>query len=201
MFQRFWTVGCILAAVLVVSESARADDVKPASSASSTSDYNIVNAGVVFRPQFCIHDCYQTNHWQNRALMTYGVEVGDRYFGLAIRYGQERRINASDGILRTVHEITPDLRVFYNWRVGPVLLSPFFEFSPMILFGGATGVHFICRPGFRATFLLAKYLDLSIEPFALDIDWYRFERYGSYSKVDLATSLRYSVSLGLHARW
>jgi hypothetical protein len=198
--------GVLLATLLAIAPAGAAEDAAapvpaPAADTVGAWGYNSTYAGAVFRPQFCLVNCTQSGRAQNRYLMTYGVEVGDRFFGLAIRYGQERRLDPADGILRTVHEITTDLRLSYDWRVGPVLLAPFLEVSPMILFGGANGVHLIVRPGFRATFLLTTFLDLAVEPFALDIDWYRFERYGSFSRVDLSISLRYSVSLSLHARW
>ncbi len=190
--------GVVVVASLLAASSARAGE---SATASPAADYNATYAGAVFRPQFCLHNCTQADRWQNRYLLTYGVEVGGRYFGVGFRYGQERRVSAADGLVRNVHEVSPDLRVFYSWRLGPVLLTPFFEVDPMILFGAASGVHLIVRPGFRATVFLAKFMDLAIEPFALDIDWYRWERYGSHSKVDWSTALRYSVSISLHARW
>lgn len=213
--MRSWAVAAaFLAAVLLVA-GARAHEADPATAPAAgeasptggaTSDagkpgWRTTYAGAVFRPQICLYNCIQANLWQNKYLMTYGVEVGDRYFGLAIRYGQVRRLSSIDRILRTVHLVAPDLRFHYDWRVGPVLLAPFLEFSPTLLLGGASGVHLILRPGFRATFLLARFLDLAVEPFALDIDLCRWERYASYSLVDLRVSLRYSVSISLHARW
>jgi len=163
--------------------------------------YNTAYAGAVFRPQFCLHGCVQSNRWQNRYLLTYGVEVGDRWFGLAFRYGQEVRHDPVAGVTRTAQVVATDLRGFHAFQVGPVLLTPFLEFSPTILFGGVTGVHLVVRPGFRVTVLLARFLDLAVEPFALDVDWYRWERYGSFRGADFSVALRYSISLSMHYRW
>lgn len=167
--------------------------------------YNTIYAGALFRTSIGVHNNLQAGRWRNKYQLQGGVEVGDRYFGFGILYSQEQRLGKNDNLLHTVHQIHPALRAFYPFKVQAgatvILLMPFFELDPTILFGGVAGVHVTMRPGFRATFLLAKWLDLAIEPVSLDITWYRFERYGPQSLVDLGASLRYGASVGLHARW
>jgi hypothetical protein len=163
--------------------------------------YNTIYAGALFRSSIGLYNNYQAGRWRNQYQFQGGVEVGDRYFGFSLCYSQEQRYGAKTDRLYTVHEIHPALRAFYNFKVGRILLAPFFELDPTILFGDVSGVHVTMRPGFRATFLLTKWLDVAVEPVSLDMTWYRFERYGPHSVVDLGLSLRYGASIGMHARW
>jgi hypothetical protein len=179
------------------------------SSASiATSDpswgYNTIYVGPVFRPHFCLYNCDDGP----KVILGGGIEVGDRYFGLAIRYLQEKRNYSitKEGVRQdhtcTFHEISPDLRAFYPFKVGMFILAPFFEITPLIMFGdGVSGFHAIVRPGFRVTALVHKNVDVSLEPFGLDINWYQWERYPDGSKINLGLVLRYNVSLSVHARW
>jgi hypothetical protein len=142
--------------------------------------------GAMLRPLICVATCQGT-------LVSFGVEAGYKYAGAALRFAFK------DGATF----IIPDVRLFYEFKPLPqFLITPAFEFSPMVgLGGGATFVQITLRPALRFSYAIMPELVVFAEPLAFDFGVYTTASGGGFSGSSSQFVARYDIGLGAQYRF
>lgn len=140
--------------------------------------------GLIMRPLVCLSEC------EGQAI-SLGLEVGYRFFSLALRYAHADN----------THALFIDLRLYYGFRAHErVSVSPFFEIGPSaakastFFLSQSWVFQFALRPGVRIDFHVIDNLTVWIEPFVLDV--------GVYTGASSARiPLRLAVGFGTQLRF
>jgi hypothetical protein len=142
--------------------------------------------GLLLRPVFCLSKCEGN-------FFTFGPEIHGKYAGFALRYGRDSGTNI----------LYPDIRFHYEVRLLRQLgITPFLEITPA--YQGGSGVHLfelILRPGVRLAFAPIPELLVFLEPFALDLAFFRYVSTPGGDGTNTDFVVRYSLGFGAQYRY